>query len=568
MELQIYGSDWDLRIPNYSIVKDLLFDLVAQTPNRELAPAEKLFVVNSVDQPAHAGYLADIYLACGCFAEARLHYSKPEHPRKLGDICWCEGDLDQAETFYSKATGEAQSYRTSPDHDRLIKLAFFQGRWDRVIERFSEASFSRGFNPGAVIVGSGEVAARPYIDMLAVALTRSSSAVRSSVTRILESAFQISNGRWALIAADPMYQGEKMLQKLKRRCRPRIGAAGSVTLDDALRFGNTSRSRHVLAYIRDADEALASAQKHLAEYATTGNEGHLESFLLLVTGSGITSISQSFLFSAFGHGSFPRETIPPEHLMRLLSSHPVMNKRHFGELLDLRFRHRVPLTADDILAGLFQVFGRSSFRPTKRDDDFGLARLASCREWARLRLDDWLRHRSASLTEVASIWSEGRAKPAPHPFYPDVIEKPLSARNMGEWDALMSDALKWLRSRWKREIGNSRWIAENQLFQVIRQTLKGVEVQRHARPTWLQPQHLDVYVPKAGVAVEYMGQQHFEPLKVFGGAIAYEQVCARDARKAEQCRKNGIELIRVRFDEDVGLRARYIASHIRSCLAE
>jgi hypothetical protein len=38
MTLQLYGRDPSFCIPNYSVVSNLLFDLVAQTPNRELSP--------------------------------------------------------------------------------------------------------------------------------------------------------------------------------------------------------------------------------------------------------------------------------------------------------------------------------------------------------------------------------------------------------------------------------------------------------------------------------------------------------------------------------------------------
>jgi hypothetical protein len=131
MQLQLYGRDSSYCIPNYSVVSNLLFDIVAQTPNRELSAFEKLLVVRSVGLPVHAGYLADVYMACGCFSEAREKYLKPEHPRKLGDICWCEGKLDQAEAHYSQVKSEAQSYRSAPDDDRLIKLLFSKSNGTR-----------------------------------------------------------------------------------------------------------------------------------------------------------------------------------------------------------------------------------------------------------------------------------------------------------------------------------------------------------------------------------------------------------------------------------------------------
>jgi hypothetical protein len=106
----------------------------------------------------HAGYLADVYMACGCFSEAREKYLKPEHPRKLGDIYWCEGDLEQAEMHYSRAKSDAHSYRSGPDDDR-----------------FAQASFSRWNPPQEVCIGSSVTMAKPYLDMLAVAVCRSNS---------------------------------------------------------------------------------------------------------------------------------------------------------------------------------------------------------------------------------------------------------------------------------------------------------------------------------------------------------------------------------------------------------
>jgi hypothetical protein len=135
-----------------------------------LSPWEKLFVVKSIGLETHAGYLANVYMAFGCYKEAWHHYVKPEHPRKLGDICWSEGNLDQAEQYYSKMKSEAQPYRTTADDDRLIRLAFYRENWMLVVERFSGGSISKGFENGKVCVGQSEVAGKPYLDMLAVAL--------------------------------------------------------------------------------------------------------------------------------------------------------------------------------------------------------------------------------------------------------------------------------------------------------------------------------------------------------------------------------------------------------------
>lgn len=559
MELQLYGGGWDHRIPDYQIVKNLLFDVVAMTPDRELSPWEKLFVARTVDGPVHLGYLSDVYRACGCFDEAQQTAPKSPSPRKLGDACWLEGNLEAAEAFYSA------------EPDRAIKLAFFQEKWDRVISHFATAGISRGFSPGAILISTWETSPKPYLEMLAVALFRTKATTTPPVVlEILKHSFGMTKRGWAKYAQNPVFSEEKYAATLKKRCIPRKSRTESLTLEQAMDKGATPRGRHVTEYIKSAEQSLERAQSVLEKFGSTGDEHCLEEFIALVTGSGVTSISHSFLFAAFGHDSFPKQEIPPLRIVRLLSAHPVMNKRHFGELLDLRFRHNIPVTADDILTGLFQMLGRWSLPVTARNSQtFDVAKLASCREWALIRLDEWLHRGGAKrVNEVAEVWRDGRAQPAAHPFYPGVIHSPDSPRNTKEWDDLMSSALGWVEATWSREIGASRWIAENQLYQILRSRLKGIVVQQHARPTWLSPQHLDVYVPASGIAVEYMGKQHFEPLEFFGGEEAFRSLVERDRRKAELCRQHRVDLVRVRYDEDVGIRAREIGDRILSDLGK
>jgi hypothetical protein len=568
MLLQLYGRDSSYCIPNYSVVGNLLFDVVAQTSSRELSPFEKLFVVRSLGQTVHAGYLADVHLACGCFAEAREKYLKPEHPRKLGDICWCEGNFQEAELHYLKEKSEAQSYRSGPDEDRLIKLAFVQEDWDKLVKRFAAASFQKWNPPKEVALGSSVAKAQPFLDLLAVAIRQVNSQTNPKIVEILENVFGLTEKQWKSFLSKPTHAEAKTIAKLKARCRPRIGGVEALSEQDAINKGNTSRARHVASYIQNADANLELAQRSLERFAESGEEVDLERFLDNVTGSGIASLSHTFLFAALGHDSFPgHDGVPAERLIRLFGSHPIMEKRHSGKLLDLRFKGRHPLTASDVLTGIFQMLGRwvpsDDLKGSECDVILDIARLASCREWARIRLEEWISSGGKNAAnDVAEIWRTGKAKPASHPFYVGVIGAPDSPRNMTEWNELMNDALTWLQKRWKREIGNSPWIAENQLYQILRRLLKGTEVIQHARPTWLEPQHLDVYVPQAGIAVEYMGQQHFEPLEFFGGEAAFKLVLERDKKKTELCASHGVQLIRVRFDEDVGLRAKEIAQQV------
>ena len=121
------------------------------TPARELSPWEKLFVVKNLGRPVHSGYLRDVYLASGCFEEAQKGSASKPNQRKLGDASWHNGDLQAAANYYSA------------EPDRLIKLAFFQSHWDRVIYHFSAAAIGRGISPGMICFGAWETSPKPHL---------------------------------------------------------------------------------------------------------------------------------------------------------------------------------------------------------------------------------------------------------------------------------------------------------------------------------------------------------------------------------------------------------------------
>lgn len=566
-EMKIWNGNTPIPMDGYSIAENLLYAIVAETPESEFLAFEKLFVAINSGRPCHAGYMNDVYMACGCFEKAKEHYAASDHQRKLGDLCWIQGNFDAAEQHYLNPKSGAQSYRTEPDHDRLIKLAFHSGQWGKVVQRFSEASFSSGFSKGRVCCGSSETAAGPFLEMLAIALHKLEQKVSANLMEILSSAFGMSAKSWNTFASDPAFAREETVVKIQKRCPPRPGKNPPVTVEQALHHGRTSRSIDVLDYIQNCDGLLNEAQAHLERFGSTGDDSALRGFIEIVTRSGITSVSHSFLFSAMGHGSFSPPDAPPERMARLFGCHPIMNKRHFGDLLQFKFQHRLPLTGGEIVTGLFQQMGslNSILDPDSVQDFFNIDRLAYFSDWAELRLTDWLTGRGAGLAEeVAHIWREGSAQPARHPFGGEVLKIPDSPRNMSEWGDLLNHAAKWLQARWKREIGSTAWVSENQLYQLLKRQLKGVQVQQHARPTWISPQHLDVFIPEVSVAVEYMGRQHYEPIDFFGGESGFAIVQERDGRKQEICAKLGIELLLVRHDEDIGSRAREIVEHVRA----
>jgi hypothetical protein len=548
-------------LQDYSIRKHLLFDVVAVTPDRELTRFEKLFVARNAGVPTHKGYLDKIYKSCCCFEELKAAGSVGLTSRDRGDLAWAKGNLDHAEQCYGEVRDPKHPDRTGPHTDRLLRLAFVQEKWELVVRRFITTGFMRGLTPGTVVPEAFEVSGSLFLRILGVALNRLGVEVPSDARSILERVFDCRLEEFNRMRQHPEWNERDAIEKLKKRIAPRAKKFVPMSVEQALGLGNTPRANDVLRFLLECDHLVNESQAQLQEFGESGDEETLRRFIEIVTASGVTSASHTFLFAAMGHDSFDRTGLSPERLIRLYNSHPIMNKRHFGKLLDLKFRHAIPVTGQEILTGLFQQRGSLSsiINPDRHPTFFSVAKLAQVEEWAAARLSDWVDKEGASETAVvAKVWRAGVAKPVKHLFGGDALRAPDTPRNMAEWNVLLNSAAQWLEERWVEEIGTTNWISENQLYQLLKRQLKNHTVIQHAQPAWLAPQHLDVFVPDAAVAIEFMGEQHYRPVDFFGGQRAFAEIQRRDAEKARLCREFGVELHFVRFDENLAQRIREI----------
>lgn len=62
---------------------------------------------------------------------------------------------------------------------------------------------------------------------------------------------------------------------------------------------------------------------------------------------------------------------------------------------------------------------------------------------------------------------------------------------------------------------------------------------------WLGKQSLDFYLPVYNIGIECQGQQHFNPVKYFGGCDAFKVNLKRDIIKNQLCEDNNVRLIYV-----------------------
>lgn len=61
----------------------------------------------------------------------------------------------------------------------------------------------------------------------------------------------------------------------------------------------------------------------------------------------------------------------------------------------------------------------------------------------------------------------------------------------------------------------------------------------------------DFFLPDINLCIEYDGKQHYEPIDFFGGPENLKTVQKRDFVKERYCSLNNIQLIRIRYDQDV-----------------
>lgn len=59
----------------------------------------------------------------------------------------------------------------------------------------------------------------------------------------------------------------------------------------------------------------------------------------------------------------------------------------------------------------------------------------------------------------------------------------------------------------------------------------------------------DVFIPNLNMAIEYDGQQHFEPVDCFGGEEGFRKNLQRDLIKNKYCKDNNIYLLRISYKE-------------------
>lgn len=82
---------------------------------------------------------------------------------------------------------------------------------------------------------------------------------------------------------------------------------------------------------------------------------------------------------------------------------------------------------------------------------------------------------------------------------------------------------------------------ENEIRKLL--TDNHIEFEYQKRFDWLNRQSLDFYLPKYNTAIECQGEQHFKPVKFFGGEDRLKDTIERDKRKKQLCEEHNVKLL-------------------------
>jgi hypothetical protein len=104
------------------------------------------------------------------------------------------------------------------------------------------------------------------------------------------------------------------------------------------------------------------------------------------------------------------------------------------------------------------------------------------------------------------------------------------------------------RERSIPEIGRG-WVSEVALLDLVRAIWPSAVHQW--RPAFLGFQSVDIHVPELRLAIEYQGQQHYEPVELFGGEEGFRSTQARDKKKRALLGANDVRLLEWPFDAPV-----------------
>jgi hypothetical protein len=442
-----------------------------------------------------------------------------------GEHAWAAGDIDEAKRRYelSIASGDSSAM---VGIGGLVRLHFVLGEYHKCIE-----SFRRGCPMSPCFLPQAK-----YMSRAIVAASVRGGGMDDGLRTMISDFFEIEPADVDELAK--AVTSDEEIARLRNRLAPKP-ATGGRSLDSLRVEGDTERARRWCDCVPKAAAFVDATVILLDDFLDSGDPASLDTMIAAGSPFGLADADGLVLSEALDSRSARIARMPAHQLTLLRRFNSICRYPKYDFLtdyLDLMWELHSAIEPGDVVAAILDLqWYKTSYSIDNTGPGgtrgFGKTEINDNREWLEIVLRDHL-----PVFDRAHWTSRESAIGAMHRAY------------------------LFLRARFNEVRREERWISEAQLGDALATLFGKAEVQRHARPLWLNPQHLDYFLPRYALAVEYMGAQHYQPVEVFGGARALEETKVRDDRKRALCERMGITLVYVTHEEDVGQRAREIHS--------
>lgn len=526
---------------------DILFSVAQATG--WMKPAEKIFAIQSAGlwNDVRPRDRTDLLMAAGAYADAIPDYAALSHWRKVGDAYFAMGRLAEARENYERGENlrgdDYMAWRGGPDRDRLIALAVVREDWAEVLRQIRKAE-PDPFGPTQVIFAGSTRAKGPLIKICAHAAVAVGD---DAMAREMCAYFGLTKNDVAVFFTHAR-SGAYAKEAQKFASLPMLRVV-SRTVEQITRDGATERATDVANFLKSLGYDFSDACSSFALWLERGDDGALAQVVFWLTRSGSFELLKTCLAALTNDaGIYGARS---ERLTAFYCSHPWITRSSMPELLrGLIAAHSLPppiVLLSCVLqnsASIVSDIEKGVFDPHRADP---LTQIRAHPEWAEAIIAERIREE-----RVASLWSALCAEAARQP-HGDIRKSPA-------FSALCNDLASELQSAWARDLDRIRWKSEEAVYLALQSILPEVRIARHAMPSWLAPQHLDMFLPDARIAIEFQGEQHFRPIAIFGGEAGFEATVRRDGNKARLCQLAGIRLVYIRYDDDVPVRLKEIAA--------
>lgn len=520
---------------------DLRESLAHDIANEEysLAPKERLAVCTWLGffERAHGRQQAGLLCDAGCYEQALPLFEQNGVWRKAGDCLWAMGRLDEAAEAYHRPQNRSMdgAFRSGPDYDRLLAMAAVSSRWDQIPSLLKVARPQPIGQKQIVLAGAARAKA-PLLRLLALAVRFGASQKDAEKIR---KRFGVNADEWAAIAHKENSRTAADLAKQIDKMHPRFLREANTSTDAAIAQGATDRTKRLFSYV---DSVQQTFPKMVSIFKDWQNQSHAEfppEITFWLTEAGIYSIFKTCLHSL--RCEVNSWVAPGSADSKFYSAHPWITRACIDDLIHACLREGRILSTGALVSAVLQYLSWELALDWEGEEPGHetFNRVRAQTGWAAGRLVKWTHGE-----EYAGLF---------HAFRTSVE----NGDNIGKlsatptWKALMEAATTYLDRSWASDFSDVRWKSEHALYLRLRERLAPMKVEQHASPLWLSPQHLDIFLPEKGIAIEYQGEQHYSAIEIFGGEEGFRETVRRDELKRQLCRVAGVRLIEVRFDEDI-----------------